>query len=91
MAPLPVLEKSRPVANPSAGRDTYDMPTGVNLQSRNATPRWHRSVAHDARQNSRARRGKSRQRRTPGEALAVGQETAGGAKSVRRRARSAAG
>jgi hypothetical protein len=32
MAPLPVLEKSRPVANPSAGRDTYDMPTEANLQ-----------------------------------------------------------
>ena len=59
-----VLAKSRPVTNPSAGRDTYA--DGVNFQLRNATPRW--SVSHDApqaimrRDKSRAGRGVYRMR-----------------------------
>jgi hypothetical protein len=48
MAPLPVLAKSRPVANPSAGREHSRFAKRVNFQLRNATPRWHGSAGHDA-------------------------------------------
>jgi hypothetical protein len=48
MAPLPVLAKSRPVANPSAGRERLRYTNRVNFQLRNATPRWHGSASHDA-------------------------------------------